>query len=197
MEQPTTPTTAGPGPLAAPTAPGPQNPPAAAPAPETDLWAGRTSSRHYIGRIALWFLGNVAAGVLVGWIAGRWDALGARGATWMIVAIVLVTALLFLSPIALHILGRRYRLTTQRLFIETGILSRTTDQTELIRVDDVRVHQTFFDRVFGLGSVLLLSTDVTNREVTIDGIVGPHAVAESVRAHMRAQRGRALYVENL
>jgi len=145
----------------------------------------------------LWAAGNVVVAVLV----GRWSS-GAswftpQVATWIIAVVVVVSAFLLLLKVALHILETRYRLTTQRLFIETGILSKTTDQTELIRVDDVRVHQSLLDRVFGLGTISLLSTDVTNRELVIEGVAGAQAVAESVRMHMRAQRGKALYVENL
>ncbi len=166
-------------------------------APETHLWTGRTSWRHYVGRITLWLLISVGLGILTGWIASRNDSLNARGAGWIIVAIVVLSALILLLPVALHILGRKYRLTSQRLFIETGILSKTIDQTELIRVDDVRVHKTLFDRIFNLGTITLLSTDVSNREVIIEGVAGPDAVAEAVRTHMRAQRGKALFVENL
>jgi membrane protein YdbS with pleckstrin-like domain len=145
----------------------------------------------------LWFLVCVGVGILVGWIASRSDAFTSRAASWVVAGFVLLSGLVVLVPVVLHILGRRYRLTSQRLFIEVGILSKTIDQTELIRVDDVRVHKTLFDRIFNLGTITLLSTDVSNREVIIEGVAGPDAVAEAVRNHMRAQRGKALFVENL
>jgi membrane protein YdbS with pleckstrin-like domain len=170
---------------------------AQAPTPETELWAGRTSWRHYIGRITLWLLLNVGAFVLLGWIASREDWLARRGALWTALIVLGASTLIMLLPVFLRIYSRRYRLTSQRLFIEVGILSRTIDQSELIRVDDVRVHKTLFDRIFGLGTVTLISTDVSNREVVIEGVASPDTVAEAVRGHMRAQRGKALFVENL
>ena len=104
---------------------------------------------------------------------------------------------MMLQCLFLRIISRRYRLTSQRLFIERGILNQTIDQTELIRVDDVRLEKTLIDRVFGLGTVSLLSTDVTDRLVVIEGIDNADRVAEAVRTNMRTQRGKALFVENL
>lgn len=187
--EPTQPT-----PALAPPAPTPAAQP---PATESHLWSGRTSWKHYMVRIGLWAVGNIVAGVVI----ARWSApdtwLTGSRAFWAIVGVLLVSAVLMLSKAVLHILGRRYRLTTQRLFIESGILNKTIDQTELIRVDDVRVYKSLFDRIFNLGTISLISTDVTNKEITIEGIDGAEAVAENVRSHMRAQRGKALFVENL
>jgi hypothetical protein len=71
------------------------------------------------------------------------------------------------------------------------------DQTELIRVDDVRVKKSMMDRLFGLGSVETLSTDQTDRETMIAGIAEPDKVAEAIRARMRTMRKKSLFVENL
>ena len=175
-------------------------PPAASPqppAPESDLWSGRTSWRHYFFRIAFWIVGNITAAVLIVQWAWAGEKLGVGGTFWVIVGLIVLSAFWLLLEAVLHILGRRYRLTTQRLFIEVGILSKTIDQTELIRVDDVRVYKSLFDRVFGLGTISLLSTDVSDKEITIQGVSEAESIAEKVRAHMRAQRSKALFVENL
>jgi membrane protein YdbS with pleckstrin-like domain len=97
----------------------------------------------------------------------------------------------------LRVLGTYFRLTTQRLFIERGILSRTIDQTELIRVDDVRMHQSLLNRMFDVGTVMLLTTDTTDRSVTIEGVKNPKEVAEAVRQQMRLLRGKSVFVETL
>lgn len=171
--------------------------PAQPPAPESDLWTGRTSWKHYFFRIAFWLVGNIVAALLI--VQWEWasEKLGVAGMFWFITGVIVVSSSLLLLKVVLHILGRGYRLTTQRLFIESGILSKTIDQTELIRVDDVRVYKSLFDRVFNLGTISLLSTDVTNKEITIEGVCDAESIAEKVRAHMRAQRSKALFVENL
>ena len=171
----------------------------AAPHPEAEIevWAGRTHWKHYAGRLMLWLAGNVIVAVLIAWVAGRVDWLGGRGAFGAIFGLLLLSGLLVVGRVALTVLSRRYRVTSQRLFIDRGILSQTVDQTELIRVDDVRICKSFLDRVFGLGSVRILSTDSTDREVLIEGISAPDAVAEAIRTHMRTLRRKSLFVENL
>jgi hypothetical protein len=71
------------------------------------------------------------------------------------------------------------------------------DQTELIRVDDVRIHKTLLDRIFGLGTIAILSTDATDREVVIAGVADPDQVAEALRRNMRTLRQKSLFVEHL
>lgn len=165
--------------------------------PESELWTGRTSWKHHAGRVGLWIVANVLFAALIGWLASAKKWFGLSGVIYTVLGGVAVSALIFVIPVFLRIMSRRYRLTSQRIFIERGILSQTIDQTELIRVDDVRVEKTLLDRVFGVGTVSLLSTDVSDRLMVIEGIDNAEKVAEAVRTNMRAQRGKALFVENL
>jgi membrane protein YdbS with pleckstrin-like domain len=166
-------------------------------AAETELWIGRTRWKHYAGRLVLWLAANVLLAVLVAWIASRANWLTATGAFWIVVLVFAATGLLVVGSVALTILSHRYRLTSQRLFLQQGILWQTVDQTELIRVDDVRLEKNIADRLFGLGSVVILSTDVSNRETRIPGVAEPEMVAEAIRGHMRAMRKKSLFVESL
>lgn len=174
-------------------------PPNAAPdlAQESDLWTGRTSAGHYAGRIILWGLANIAFGLLVRWIMLRWGWPETSAAVWAIAGVAAISGVWVLGKVLLLILGQRYRLTSQRLFLERGILSRTVDQLELIRVDDVRIHKTMIDRLFGLGSVAIVSTDATDRNIVLTGIAGADQVAEGIRDSTRVLRQRSLYVENV
>ncbi|MHC4093674.1 MAG: PH domain-containing protein [Planctomycetota bacterium] len=164
---------------------------------EVEVWVGRTHWKHFAGRISLWVLANAALSVLIGWVASGADWLGWRGALVVIALLLVVSAVLVLGRVLTTILGLRYRLTSQRLFLERGILSQTVDQTELIRVDDVRLQKTMLDRVFGLGSVHILSTDASDRATVIQGIADPENVAESIRKRMRTMRKKSLFIENL
>ena len=112
-------------------------------------------------------------------------------------AFFILTTIFVLGGLFIRIWQTHYRLTSQRLFIERGILSRTMDQTELIRVDDVRMQQSFVNRIFNIGTVLLMTTDVTDRAVAITGIKDPIRVTELIRQQMRTLRGKSLFVENL
>jgi membrane protein YdbS with pleckstrin-like domain len=166
-------------------------------AAEADLWAGRTHWKHFAGRLALWLLANVLLAVLLGWIASGPGWPSGRAAFWVVLAVFVVSGLFVVGGVVVQILTTRYRVTSQRLFIERGLLTQTVDQTELIRVDDVRLKKTVLDRMFGLGSVAVLSTDATDRETLIEGIAEPEKVAEAIRQHMRSMRKKSLFVENL
>lgn len=168
----------------------------AAPIPEQDLWAARAHWQSSIGRVLLWFLLNVA--LIVGAVyVPRTEWLNTKRIMWVVVALFLVSTLFMIGGVVIRVLQTRYRLTNQRLFIERGILSRTLDQMELIRVDDVRMQQTFINRIFGVGNITMLTTDVTDKAVSIIGVKDPVRVTELVRQQMRTLRGKSVFIETL
>jgi len=165
---------------------------------ESDVWSGRTSWKHYIGRMILWFLANTFFVVVTIWCSYHIEWLTfSRGFAIVTLVFALSGFEMVIRRVWLKVIDHRYRLTTQRLFIDRGIFSRTIDQTELIRVDDVRLYKSFMDRLFGLGSVAIISTDATDREIVIEGITKPDEVAESIRTRMRSLRRKSLFLEQL
>jgi membrane protein YdbS with pleckstrin-like domain len=167
------------------------------PANETDLWRGRTSWKHYMGRLAGWGVLAIAAAVGTYLLVRDWERLNPSGGVLLFIAVVAIAGLIIGWSAIVVILGNRYRLTSQRLFIERGILHVTVDQLELIRVDDVRIHKTLADRMFGLGTIEIISTDASDRNIMILGVADSDTVAEHVRRRMRTMRKSSLYVENL
>lgn len=166
------------------------------PTAEQTLWSGRTTWKHYLNLILLVAALDVLLWVVIIVIA-RNTSWSAGAAFWTGLAVTLLAAIVAAARITYLVLLKRYELTTQRLFVERGILSRTRDQTELIRVDDVRVHKSFFDRMVGAGTIEIISTDATDKNLRIEGIADPDAIAEHVRSRMRTLRTRSLYIENL
>ena len=169
------------------------------PADERELWTGRTSWKHYYGKGILWAVSVVVLLIISLLASGKiWQEEGRPGWFWYILAVLILGSGAFLwVKFAWRIYSVRYRLTTQRLFVERGILSRTTDQNELIRVDDVSVKQGFVDRFVNAGDVQILSTDVSDQALTLVGIEGPDQIAEHIRQNMRRLRQKSLFVENL
>ncbi len=188
-------------------APGPTGaaaqPPLGPPAEETGhpseklLWKGRAAYKSTLDLWLLWCLAGLAAGTLYFWIDPDNSP--------RIRSLVGVLALVVIFPPGLWLLVKMlwarwatgYRLTEERLFIDRGIISRTTDQTELIRIDDVRVRQGPIDRILGVGDVIVFSTDATDGSLVVRGVKNPTMVAEHIRTHMRRLRKRGLYVESL
>lgn len=160
---------------------------------ERNIWRGRPSWRAHCGH---WI---IAAGlwIVLVVLVYRWTPPDSSLRTW-VWAVVGATAVALLVRELLVVFGQRYRLTNIRLFVDRGILTRTTDQTELLRVDDVRIRQGLFDRLVNTGTVEVLGSDTTDEIIVLQSIDRPAEVAESLLRHVRAIRAKqTLFVEHV
>lgn len=87
-------------------------------------------------------------------------------------------------------------LTSQRLRIRTGILSTTLEEIELYRVRDTAMTQSFIQRVAGLGTVTMETTDTSMPHVAIEHVSKPMELRETIRKAVervrRVQRVREI-----
>jgi uncharacterized membrane protein YdbT with pleckstrin-like domain len=95
--------------------------------------------------------------------------------------LVIPPALLLLWTVWRHLKLRfiALRVDGKRLRYETGMLSRSSRAMELAKVQDVRVDQTFFQRLLGIGNLTIESAGETGR-LTVNNIDRPDAVAEFI-----------------
>ena len=84
----------------------------------------------------------------------------------------------------------RFELTTQRVRIERGVLSRTRQDTELFRIDDIALTEPLGMRMVGHAILYLRSTDRTTPEIRIYGVRGIAAISEQLRAAAMRERER-------
>jgi uncharacterized membrane protein YdbT with pleckstrin-like domain len=84
----------------------------------------------------------------------------------------------------------RYRITSERLVLRSGILSKRTEETELYRVTDYRMVEPFAQRIFGLGELELATSDEAHPVVRLRGVRGPAALRDELRVHVEACRDR-------
>jgi len=88
----------------------------------------------------------------------------------------------------------RYRLTERHFYAYHGLFIRISDSMELVHIDDMRLAQTLFDRIFngGVGTlVIFCAADKTNPEMHMKGIEKPQEIFEkinSLRTALRAKR---------
>jgi Bacterial PH domain len=155
---------------------------------ELDVWEGRFSMRNFLGRVAVLGIVSLAWAALAVYAWG-YDHTG-LGLPTTLAAIVL--ALLWLGlgwrMVRAH-LGYKYRLTTRRLFVASGIFHRKTDQLELLRVQDVFNHQpTLLDRLLNVGSVVIVSDQKTMPNYVLAGVADPKGVMDLVWHHARAEQ---------
>ena len=74
----------------------------------------------------------------------------------------------------------KYMLTEDRLFVEKGFLNSVLDEENLYRVRDVRVTRSLGQKLFGLGTVTVYSTDRSNGETVLASIKHPIEVKEEI-----------------
>jgi hypothetical protein len=93
-----------------------------------------------------------------------------------------------LNPIESHAI--RWILTTERLQIVCGMLSRSTEEIELMRVRDVSYEQSLTQRALGIGNIHVIGTDATTPMVVMHDIEDPEQVKELLRQAVLDQRRR-------
>lgn len=72
----------------------------------------------------------------------------------------------------------RYSISNDRLFLETGLLNTRTDEVLLYRVQDISLTVTLWQRIFGVGSIMVHSSDKTIPHLAIKNIKKPKLVKE-------------------
>lgn len=96
--------------------------------------------------------------------------------------------ILFFLYVWYGIAATTYRLTSERLFIQTGVISRSIDEIELFRIKDVKTTQGIFQRLMNVGNIVVISTDNTTSNILISGIANPLEVKETLRNVYRNSR---------
>lgn len=107
-----------------------------------------------------------------------------------VLLLVVVVGLLILLSVLIKWKSTRYKLTDQRLFIRSGLISRKLEEIQLYRVKDVTFRQGILDRMLGIGSITVISADATAPSATLIGIENPEQFKEEIRSAYRNARQR-------
>ena len=73
-----------------------------------------------------------------------------------------------------------YALSEDRLFTSVGFLSIQDDEVLLYRVRDIDTRRTLWQRMFGVGTVTVMSSDKTMPTLELKNIKNPIAVKEMI-----------------
>ena len=95
-----------------------------------------------------------------------------------------------LIPIIIYLKTRFtvYEVTDQRIKLKTGILNQEIDECELYRVRDYKVVKPFFQRIFGLGRIELVTSDRSNSSINLNGIKDPENLYNLIRDNVEKIR---------
>ena len=81
-----------------------------------------------------------------------------------------------------------YEVTDQRIKLKTGILNQEIDECELYRVRDYKIVKPFFQRIFGLGKIELVTSDRSNSSINFNGIKNPENLYDLIRDNVEKIR---------
>lgn len=158
--------------------------------PEDELWQGKFSQRAMIGS---WIGAAVFSVVLL--LTAAVGSFSGKG--WGISLVVIfcvwlgLVARLFYRQLCEH-----YYLTNRRFIHERGILWRVIDRVEAIDIDDVSYQQGPVERVMGVGSIQIRSSDTSDPVLELLGIENVKEVAEMIDEVRRQERlKRGLHIE--
>ena len=93
----------------------------------------------------------------------------------------------------------RYSLSEDRLFISEGFLSIKDDEILLYRVRDIDTRRTLWQRIFGVGTITVLSSDKTMPALVLKNVKDPvfvkeliHKQVEEVKIRRRVRFGEIM-----
>jgi membrane protein YdbS with pleckstrin-like domain len=155
---------------------------------EKDLFDGHPAVWYSIGQFVS-FLLAIAAAVVAGY-AGA-------GIGYVLLGFVLVCGIICLW---FYIKSRRihFEITTQRIKLETGLLSKVQESLELFRIDHFELRKPLGMRLLGQATLHLFSSDAELDKFYIWGVPGLESLADTLRdcqLRERTRRGLTTFVK--
>lgn len=91
-------------------------------------------------------------------------------------------------PCGLPISFTWYRLSDDRLFIDTGFFSKQQDEVRLYRILDISLRRSLWQRICGIGTISINSSDKTLGNFQLVDIKNSTEVKEMLSEAVEAQR---------
>lgn len=84
----------------------------------------------------------------------------------------------------------RYAMSEDRLFTSVGLLSLKDDEVLLYRVRDIDTSRSLWQRLFGVGTVTIMSSDKSMPNMVLKNIKNPMDVKELIHAQVEDMKIR-------
>ncbi len=128
------------------------------------------------------FLAAILAGVLAGIVSALASSHAQVG--WVVVAVLAVLALALLVGFVRR-QATTYTITSHRLTVQLGLLSRELHETRLDRVQNVASRQSMFDRLLGIGTVDFDTAGGAGFDFAFRGVDHPETIVRTVDLALR------------
>jgi uncharacterized membrane protein YdbT with pleckstrin-like domain len=112
--------------------------------------------------------------------------LGASATVTLVV--VAIVALVTVVWAFLETIRWKYTITNRRVFVRHGLVSIHEQTARLERVQDITLHQTLFDRMFGVGKLMIDTAGSSGGALEFKALVEPTEVREKLEAAVRAEQ---------
>ena len=133
------------------------------------------------------YLKGLVVAVIAGAIVGIATRIGSHKVdVGLVIVAVLVVYLLVLVVGFVKRIRTTYTISSQRLTIDCGLLSRDLQETRLDRVQNVNYTQTMLERILRIGTVDFDTAAGAEYDFKFRGVAEPHAIVRTVdRAQQR------------
>ena len=83
-----------------------------------------------------------------------------------------------------------YRLSDDRLFCEKGFFNIRADEVLLYRVRDLQLNMSLGQRIFGVGSICVVSSDKSVPHLDLKNVKNPREVKELIHKNVEAAKDK-------
>ncbi len=150
---------------------------------EKELFSGRPAALYSVSQFLPFLVVIAGAGTAVYFIQSN------PVKVYVILGALLACGLLWLFYY-FKSLGTRYVITTQRIKLEHGFLSKVQESLELFRIDHFELRKPIGSRLLGYASLHLFSSDAELESFTLYGMRGLDALADKLRECQLRERSR-------
>lgn len=175
------------GPASPPATTGPHSP---AEDQEVVYYEGSPLLRGELGLVLTWLVvGLILAAIPIVWWALDTQPDGGPP-VWLWVLVPIGIALFFFP--SLWVKRNRFKITNYRIDYERGLITTNVDTLELWHVNDISMRQGPLDKMFGVGSIHILSDDRSTPELELRSVSQPRPLYENLKQRVisvKRQRG--------
>lgn len=156
---------------------------------EQVVFEGHPSWRAIIG---FYIKGILLVGVIVAVIALAGEAFGDGTSTALLVLALIAGSVLVVLIGFLRRVATVYTITTRRLHIKHGIISRDVQETKIERVQDVNYSQSFYQRAMQIGDIDFDTAAQDASGFVFAGVAQPEEIVDRVHKATEPRGGRAV-----
>jgi membrane protein YdbS with pleckstrin-like domain len=104
----------------------------------------------------------------------------------VVTAIVVVLVVVRLAKLGWHaavLRSHRYKVSNQRILLETGVLSKRIDEVDMRTVEDIEFRQRLLERLLGIGDIAIIAADKGMARFRLIAVENPRDVRELIRGN--------------